>query len=325
MFILQIFLLLFAARARALPSRAHPVTAKVIHQVPNGFFENIAVRADATLLLTSVLSPTLNALDPTQVSGTLVPVATFPNATSLTGIVELPHRPGVFAVAASVTNSTSRATQPGSVVIWSVDFTQDKLKPEMQILGALPQAASANGLTVLRDVVLAADSALGAIWEVTEDGGAIVLQDDTMLPNAPPPALGINGLHVRGCDLLYATSGRSALFRVPVSAPRNGRVGLAGTRIEKVADFGAGQAPDDFAVDPEGNTWVAVHPGELVFVPRSGHNASVVVGNEQGSDASMNQPTSAAFGRGSPEQERTLYVTTGVGQVVAVDVGQSKS
>ncbi|KAJ7066329.1 hypothetical protein C8F01DRAFT_1122952 [Mycena amicta] len=330
----------FLSRTRIPPSAPSSlVAAKTIYQSATGlFFENIAVRADSTLLLTSVVSSSLHGLDPSasETNKTLATIATFSNATSLTGIVELPSQPGVFVVAASVTDNTTRRTEPGSIVLWSVDLTLAST-PMVSVFAALPQAASVNGLTVLpasstggADIVLAADSVLGGVWQAGSGPGQasarLALQDPTMLANAPPPTLGINGLHVvpgsnsTSQTLLYTTSGQSALFSVPLSIG-SGNVSAAAA-VEKVADFGTGQAPDDFAVDAKGNAWVAVHPGDLVFVPVSGiertgrkGNGTVVLGNAQGTDTRMDQPTSAAFGRGSAEQEKTLYVTTGLGAI----------
>jgi hypothetical protein len=321
-----------------IPAKAVPVKAplpspssfpsKVIYQSPNSLFlENIAVRASSDLLLTSVASPTLFTLDPHTINGTLGAVHTFPNATSLTGITE--YRPGVFAVAASVTNATTRLAVPGSVVIWSVDF--NVRDPTARALSTLPNNASANGITSvpgLPDILLAADSAAGAVWQINACTGTsrLVIQDASMLPNAPPPALGINGLHVREGSLYFSTSGQGTLSRVALKI--NGvNVATAGA-VKTVATIQPlQQSPDDFALDSKGRAWVAVHPGALVLLSPENRNANwtqvTAVGNSGGTDAGLKQPTSAAFGRGSAVQENTLYVTTGVGQVVAVDARNS--
>ncbi|KAJ6572233.1 hypothetical protein B0H19DRAFT_1256131 [Mycena capillaripes] len=62
---------------------------QVIFQSPNSLFlENIAVRVTSELLLTSVASPTLFALDPNTTNGTLASFHTLLNASSLTSITE---------------------------------------------------------------------------------------------------------------------------------------------------------------------------------------------------------------------------------------------
>lgn len=76
---------------------------------------------------------------------------------------------------------------------------------------------------------------------------------------------------------------------------------------------------DDFEMDWEGDAWVATHPAALTEVTVEGK-----MRNTTGDGTvSMANPTSARFGRGSKEQEKTLYLstsgdTTHAGQVIAV-------
>ncbi|KAF7345133.1 hypothetical protein MSAN_01889400 [Mycena sanguinolenta] len=300
---------------------------QIIYQSPNSLFlENIAVRNSSDLLLTSVFSPTLFTLNSNVINGTLNPVHTFPNATSLTGITE--YLPGVFAVAASVTNTTTRESVPGSTIVWSVDFNGQS--PAVQPLAQLPGNASANGLTSIssptsnKALVLAADSEVGAIWQINASTGDtnLVIQDASMLPNAPPPALGINGVHV---DLasrsLFFTNSAQGTFSRLAFRMENGNVTPVGG-VETMANILSTGQPDDFALDRQGRAWVAVHPGALVLLSPSKNAGNLTqitaVGNAQGTDPELEQPTSAAFGPGN-----ILYVTTGVGQVVTVDTSQA--
>ncbi|KAJ6572206.1 hypothetical protein B0H19DRAFT_936171 [Mycena capillaripes] len=329
--------MLILAQARpTLPHTAKPSSPlpssfpnQVIFQSPNSFFlENIAVRATSELLLTSVASPTLFALDPNTTNGTLTSFHTFPNATSLTGITE--YQPGFFAVAASMINTTTRRAIPGTSVIWSVSV--NARSPIVRALCTLSGNASANGLTSIPgvpDIILSADSNAGAVWQINARMGSahLVIQDATMLPNAPPPALGINGLHVRVADatlyLYFSNSAQGTFSRVALRM-QSGNVVPAGTveALGSIQPSGQQQAPDDFALDVEGRAWVAVHPSALAVLSPPANGSGnwtqlTAIGNAGGTDAGLMQPTSAAFGRGS--QAQTLYVTTGVGQVVAVD------
>ncbi|KAJ7198074.1 hypothetical protein GGX14DRAFT_545340 [Mycena pura] len=220
-------------------------STKVVYHSPDGLFsENIAVRSSSQLLLTSVISPSLHMLDPTAPNGTLTSVFTFRNSTSLTGIAEL--NKDVFAIAASVTDNTTRSTVPGSVAIWRVDFTGGVPgAPSVTPLAVLTQALSANGLSALLghpDVVLAADSVAGAVWQVNARTGAsrLALQDPSMDADAPPPTLGINALH------------HLSLSSVPLAVDaQSGNVSAAGA-VETLASFGRRAAPDDFALDDAG-------------------------------------------------------------------------
>jgi hypothetical protein len=132
-----------------------------------------------------------------------------------------------------------------------------------------------------------------------------------MLPGAT--ALGINGLHVRDTYLYFTNSQQQLFGRVPL-AVKGGNV-TATRAVEKLGTVEDG-GPDDFAFDIHGRAWVTVHPGALaLFSPPAsgrGHWTQVTaVGNADGTDSGLVQPTGAAFGCGR--------MTTDVGQVVAVD------
>ncbi|KAJ7739977.1 hypothetical protein DFH07DRAFT_70660 [Mycena maculata] len=296
-----------------------PLPTQLIFQ-SSLFLENIAVRTSSDLLLTSVESSTLHNLNPFTVNGTLAPVHTFSNSTAISGIAE--YRPGVFAVVASVLNTTIRRAVPGSVVLWSVDFNQ--AVAAVNKIGTLPDLTGANGLTSIPDApdtLLAADSASGAVWQMNTRTGAsrLVIQDPSMLPGAPAPALGINGLHVHGGFLYFTNSQLGTFSRVPLKIESD-EVSTEGP-VQLLATT-TGQSPDDFAIDTFGRAWTALHPGalDLVFPAANGTWSTLdIVGNLLGNNSALNQPTSAAFGRGDLLQTQMLYVTTAAGQVVRVD------
>ncbi|KAJ7262952.1 hypothetical protein C8J57DRAFT_1334320 [Mycena rebaudengoi] len=286
---------------------------QLVFQSPTGqFLENIAVRPSSKLLITSVLSPTLYTLDPAAENATLDELYTFSNANGLTGIAE--YQPDVYAIVASELNLTSTMAAPGSVVIWSLDLTSGGA-PAPRRVARIPQSRLTNGLSTVPghpDLVLAADSILGAAYEVNVRTGAVrvLIQDAAMVPGAPggpPPALGINGLHVRA-GLLYFTNSQLGTFS---------RVPLRGGAVEVL---GAG-AYDDFTLDSEGRAWVATGPGALTLFTRLKNGTweqEIAVGDTAGSTM-LDGPTSAAFGRDGARETKILYVATTTGQIVAVD------
>ncbi|KAJ7286280.1 hypothetical protein C8J57DRAFT_1287232 [Mycena rebaudengoi] len=293
--------------------------AKVIFQSPTGqFFENIAVRPSSNLLLTSIASPTLFTLDPTATGPTLDSVFTFPNSTGLGGIVE--YRPDVYAVITAKVNVSTARALPGSVAIWSVDLSS--MGPVATKIATMPPLNDSvlNGLTKLpgrSDLLLASESVAGSVWEINIHTGAsrIAIQDASMTPGAAqgPIILGINGLHVHDNSLFFANSARGTFSRVPLL--HGAHVQAAGA-VQTVAQIDPVGGPDDFAIDCKGRAWVAVHPAALQLidlVPGGGQT------NVAGNASVFKDPTSVAFGRGDSIQKRTAYVTTGAGQVVAVD------
>ncbi|KAJ6531704.1 hypothetical protein B0H10DRAFT_1861015 [Mycena sp. CBHHK59/15] len=281
------------------------------------FLENLAVRPSSQLLLTSVMSPILHTLDPSATNATLETVHTFPNSTALTGIVE--YEPDTYALVASDLNTTIRRAARGSVAIWSANLTSPT--PAFSLIASVANLTGANGLSSVPAhprILLAADSAEGAVWQIDIVTGAsrIAIQDAAMAPGAPAPALGINGLHMRGRVLYFTNSQLGTFARVPLTV-EDGRVQRAGDVqvLAVVQPLGGGHAFDDFALDREGRAWLAVHPGAVTLVsPSAGGNF-----NQENVVGVVIQPTSAAFGRGSSVEEKMLYVTTGAGQVVCVD------
>ncbi|KAJ7692746.1 hypothetical protein B0H17DRAFT_933823 [Mycena rosella] len=283
-------------------------TPQLLFQTPNGSsFENLAVRPSSQLLITSTVSPTLFTLDPTAANPTLDEVFTFPNASGLSGIAE--YRPDVYAIIAAERNATAVMDVPGSVVIWSLDFTAGGA-PTARRAARIPQSMLLNGLGTVPghpDLVVAADSVLGAAFEMNVRTGAvrILIQDEATTPigpSAPAPVLGINGLHVHAGLLYFTNSQRQTFARVPLV---NGTVEVLGS-----GEF------DDFTFDSEGRAWVATNPGSLtLFTPLK--NGTIV--EETVVNTVLNGPSSAAFGRDGARETKILYMTTRGGQIVAVD------
>ncbi|KAJ6589155.1 hypothetical protein B0H19DRAFT_1367603 [Mycena capillaripes] len=321
-FTFLLFGIITAARATS-----PPFPSRIIFQEPDSLFlENLALLPTSELLITSVASPTLFTLNPTIPNATLSPLHTFPNATALNGITE--YRPGVFALSASIIDQTTNRWIPGTIVIWSLDFTVSSPSPSVRALGTLSiDAQCANGLTTLPghpDALLIADCIGGAVWQMNARTGEsrMAIQDAAMQadPNGPAPVLGINGLHVRDAHLYFTNSQQGIFARVALAVNGvNGNVTAAGP-VETLACIEpVGSLPDDFTLDREGRAWVAVHQNKITLLspPASGRGdwtQVTAVGNDTGTDTGLMQPTSAAFGQGS-----LLYVTSGVGQLIVVD------
>ncbi|KAJ6543983.1 hypothetical protein B0H19DRAFT_956838 [Mycena capillaripes] len=297
------------------------VPTRLVYQSPTGlWFENIAVRPSSEFLLTSISSPTLLTLDPHSKNITLDDVYTFPNATGLTGIAECD--PDIYAVvAAQIIVGMARAI-PGSIVIWRVDHTHKP--PRATRIAPIPQSDFINGLAQVPGqpgIVLAADAILGAVYEISMHTGEvrIAIQDELMAPT-PGARGGINGLHV--CDeTLYFTNTALAIFaRIPFEVC-DGSVRATGP-VEILVNLPSDGQPkiDDFALDRGGRAWATVHPGELLLLSPQLNGTwrqQTVAGDPNGTI--FDQPTSAAFGRRSPVDEETLYVTTATGQIVALN------
>ena len=166
------------------------------------------------------------------------------------------------------------------------------------------------------DIVLIADSVLGALWRVNVTSGEYDKAiDSPLFLNTTNGALGINGLRSFQGSVYFTNSAQGTYGRVPV--PYDGS--LAG-EVQIIATTGSPARLDDFDIDSEGNAWIATHPNSVIEVTAQGNVKNVT--GEGG--ASIAQPSSARFGRGSNAQERTLYLATdgnqtAAGQVIAVN------
>jgi len=278
----------------------------LVYQFPNTSYtniENVAVRSsNGQLLLNLATGARMVQLDPSAADPQPVPVVTLSGPGSLTGIAET--SPDVFTVAAGnfsfgPTVPGGFAGRPGTFSVWSVDLTGPQAVATQIV--AIPEASALNGLTTVKgnpDVVLIADSGLGAVWSVNIKTGAykIVIQDAQFLPTAAL-SLGINGIHTKKNVLYWTNSALGTFGSVPINAD-----GSAAGAIVAIAHAVDSTKFDDFALDRRGNAWVAAQPNALYQVQTNG---AVVLVAGGGNDTTLISPTSAVF------KGCTLYVVTG--------------
>jgi hypothetical protein len=275
--------------------------ARQIFQFPSKPFtsiENVALRPSGDLILTTTSAPTIYLLDPTQVTPSAELLYTFPDATSCLGITETSS--DVFAVVVGNVSLTTFGGVPGSFSIWSVNLAQSST-PIVKKISAIPQAKILNGLTHLQDnpnIVLAADSEAGIVYSLNIVSGvsAVAIQNSAFSPGGK--TLGINGLHVdaAGNNLYFTNSAMGTFGRIPIDG-NNGEATGAATVIATAAE---GDNYDDFAIDGQGNSWIAVHPDILTEVTEAGVQTTIL------NSTQLLQPTSAIFSAG----KQTLYIVT---------------
>ena len=289
--------------------QSSPLT--LLHSFPsNQHLENLAARWNGHLLLSLVSEPFLYDVDPTSPSPRLL--HEFAGYTSIGGIAEI--APDVFAVIAGNTSSTSLGGMLGSWSVWSVDMNTPE--PTIKLITWIPGGETLNGMTTSNgwysDLVLISDCTLGALWRVNVlTGDYSVAIRNPAFNNTSTSPRGINGVHVKRRSLYFTNSATGSYGRIPITA--NGSVaGPAEILATSPGEY------DDFAFGSDGNVWIATHPGSLNEVMRGGGQRNLTSGLVQ-------NPTSVKFGRGSLEEENTLYMvtygeyTTG-GQLIAVNI-----
>lgn len=307
-----------------------------IYTFPNNtFIENIAVRSNGKLLITSMSVPDLFSINPTDANPDATIIHTFPNATGISGIAEV--TPDLFAVVTGIWDLAATRALPGTLAVWTINVAKNP--PKVTFVTSVADSTILNGLArhpANPHLLLAADSAAGAVWRIDlARGGAhdVAFASPLLAPTGSTPDgshLGINGLRSAlgaSSHVYFTNSAQGFLGRVRVDWHGNQRGAIE--VVSRSADAAAGVVYDDVALDlKRGAVWVASHPSYAVRVKlNSGARPQQWIVNDT---SLLLNPTSAALGRGSYRQERTLYVTNGgefVGWdlvnegVVAIDLG----
>ena len=282
--------------------------------------ENLAPRSNGQLVLTVSSQPAIYNIDPSKKNQPPSLLYHFPNVGSTTGIAEI--APDIFAVVTGNWSGVTFQAIPGSFYIWSVDLTTSK--PTARIISSMPEAAALNGATTLDgspDLLLIADSALGAVWRLNTTTGdhSIAIQDPLFSNWSSPGPIGINGIRTFRGSLYFLNSAQGSYGRVPISSD-----GSATGEVEVIARVDVPRVRfDDFDMDWAGSAWIATHPNVVTQVSIEGVQRNFT-GDNSGAAIEMLQPTSARFGRGSVEEENVLYVVTGGsktvgGQIIALN------
>ncbi|MCJ1381737.1 hypothetical protein MMC17_004848, partial [Xylographa soralifera] len=280
------------------------------------YLENLAPRSNGDLVLTASNKPFAYLFDPKARNKPPQPLPGIPGIASLTGIVET--APDVFAVVAGNWSRGTFMGVPGSFSIWSVDLT--KPRPVVKKIVSIPEAHALNGITALEgspNSVLIADSGLGTVWRLNVATGdySIAIQSP-LFTNSSSNPMGINGIRTFDGKLYFLNSAQRAYGRIALKPDGSG----AG-EVEIIARIDVPLKYDDFDMDWTGTAWIATHPNMLIEITIEGKQRNIT---GDGKNMDMAQPTSAQFGRGSKQNEHTVYMTTAGdnkvgGQIVAVN------
>jgi hypothetical protein len=301
------------------------VAVTPVAHLPKGYFpENLVVRADGSVLITTVIQQELWLVPSASSEVPAAPVLVHRFDFPVTGIVEVEPEIFLVSVTAGYTTHESHLVRidlngwaPGEPVFPEVVFTFDD------------RVRALNGSCLLGPQVLAvADCFAGLIWRVDLDEGArratarVWLAHDTMADDpdgevAPPPQPGVNGVRYGAQTgyLYYTSTAQKVFMRVPVDPATLDPAGGA----EFVAAI---DNADDFCVDEEaGFAYVTRHRANTLdrvpLAPRHGSEVRHLAGDPF--DELLTGPSSAAWGRGPHEAGRVMYVTTDGGTTAPPD------
>ncbi len=276
-------------------------TYHVVYQYPNSPYtalENLAVRSNGQILLSTSSAPTTQLLDPSAASPKPVLLYAYPGATSTLGIAQ--PQTDLFAIV--VGNYSGFAGVKGSFSIWTLDL-RGGLPGKAKKVTSIPEAESLNGASIVTgnsSLILVADSGLGAIFRVNIITGQYVeIEQNSLLTPTGSFPLGINGVRTLGSNVYFTNSAQGLFGKIPFNT-----LGTAtGNPTVITHALSSSLAYDDFALDSSGNAYVTNHPQELTRITPAG--VQTVIANSTAFD----QPTSAAFGTTSG-LTCTLYVVT---------------
>ncbi|MCJ1262843.1 hypothetical protein MMC22_002713 [Lobaria immixta] len=254
--------------------------------------ENVAARSNGHLLLTATHQANLYSFDPQQQDKShpwLLKM--FSNATSTLGIVEA---------------------------------APNRLHKQLTIrkITDIPEAKALNGMTTIKrspNLVLIADSSLGAIWSVDiERGSYSIVIEHKLFTGASEFPLGINGIATYD-DKIYFTNSAQRLYGGIQINERGGATAAPEIIAHPLPDM---EAWDDIAMDWEGNGWIATHAHAVTHVTVGGRQRSFTACSDC-AELAMQRPTALVFGRNSQQARRPLYVVTSggnaPGQIFALD------
>jgi DNA-binding beta-propeller fold protein YncE len=301
------------------------VEVTAVAYFPKGhFLENLAVRADGSVLITAVLQKQLWYVPADRTAPPVEPVLLHTFDHPVSGIAEV--EPDVFVVSLTEAYTTHESH------LVRVDLTGwqpgDPVRPET-IFTFDDRVRALNGSCLLGPGVLAvADCFAGLIWRVDLTDAArgatarVWLAHDTMSDDpdsgvAPPRQPGINGVRYspRTGYLYYTSTAQQVFMRVPVDPATLDPAGAP----EFVAAISDG---DDFCVDDDGGfAYVTRHRANTVdrvpLVPRHGSEVRHLIGDPL--DTTVVGPSSAVWGRAPGDLGRVAYVTTDGGTTAPPD------
>ncbi|KAM0424920.1 hypothetical protein ACHAPT_009976 [Fusarium lateritium] len=301
------------------PASTPKVNSRQLIELPNIWIENVALRSNGNLLLTTFGNGDIYSVDPSIPEARVV--VKVKDIDAITGIAEVEK--DLFVISGGIYDGGTYFEE-GSMKILLADFREcgeSDGSPSVEAILEGKDAGVINGMTTLlhhQHIVLGAASWTGEIWRINTKTrtSEVIMRDDLLaaIPSGPYP-LGVNGLKIFKGYLYFTNTGRQLFGRVRIDEYGN----KAGD-IEVIAQAPSGTkiAPDDFSLDQDGNAFVGCFPDLLIKITPDGEQTVLVNGTLAGA-------TSTTFSKDG----KCLYVVTtgrgveGVtgGQVVQVDLG----
>lgn len=267
--------LLLAGHARA---QAAP---EILARYPSGtFLENLVVEPDGRVLFTNYFARRIERWSEAAGAATLADVPAHP--VSLTPLGD--GRQALAAHGASFLQGPAALRGTGAVLLLAGDGSVQGRIP-------LPEAIFPNGgLLLAPGLMLLADSALGRIWaiDVAAATASPWLDHPLLAPVEGQRNPGVNGLKLRGSELLVSNSATRQLLRLRLAG------GAPAGPPEVIAEMTGGV--DDFVVASDGTVFAATHGTGLArLAPSATTPATIPAPGVEGSTAVALTPDGRAL------------------------------
>jgi len=301
-----------------LPASSYSITShqrqdhynsETVYEFPNPtWLENIAVRHNGQILVTTISAPTLLQVDPSQQRESAV-VARIPDATGVLGIVELEK--DIFYISAGDMINVTATNLVFPTKIWKVDVRPFRVDAKgnvtrpskISLIADLSNTTFVNTLCRLgpkdNSAILISDSGAGHVLRLdVKTGVASVVINDSTMRSTIPGAAGVTGIHMHGTHLFYANFAATTFLKIPISLTTGVPTGPP-TLITN------GTLIDDFTLSRDGKkAWAATNPrNSLIEIDIPGQKFRTVA---DGLNA-----TSAALGRTRADYNSVYFVSGG--------------
>ncbi|EXM15561.1 Six-bladed beta-propeller, TolB-like [Fusarium oxysporum f. sp. vasinfectum] len=276
-------------------------------QIPHTWIENVAIRSNGDLLMTTIGEGKVYSFSPNSTPAELRAMFKVEGVNALSGIAEVGQ--DFFAVTGGIfegmyqndTMNLSLLKFDGDKVSVSTVFQKSKYGPVNGIL-ALP---------CHRHIILAADAERGEILRIDTTTGhvEVAIKDKALAPvSGGPFPVGVNGISIFNDYLYFTNTAHQSFNRVKIDDMGNK---LGDFEVLAKLEKGSPYVPDDFAMDLNGNAYVVYWQDRVVKITRGWKQTVLVEGLLAG-------PSSATFSNDG----KTLYVVTSGQNNDAVSGGQ---
>lgn len=294
--------------ALGLRATGPPPEATTVRRFPDGTaLENLAVRNDGTILMTSLYTREIFYVDP-QNPANVYSIASFPPGDTFTSIAE--HGNDIFYVVSTSFQPVSHApTSADTEKVWSFNMSQysgsGNTSLPFTLVANITRGGFLDGLTSVdgTDYLLATDAEQSVIWRINTVTGAydVSLNSSALAPVGtgavlPNGTVGANGVVYRAPYAFFSNTRQKTYGRYVVDSVGRAVVGTLET-------LGNGTVIDDLQPvrgDGLGAYLTAPVVDQIVYASGTGQKIPI---------AGVGGPTSVRWGR-TKQDWNTLYIST---------------